>query len=151
MLRFSVLLPTVVGAMVLSSAPPLATWQPHVRLDAPNVWQLPMPAPALREAHGKFEEALMPHLVDGLIAELDAQPIPCTSLETSRGRFFVMRAGSSTNEELRDSSDLAWISVDATARSPAAYCIHCPVPTDAVASCVLRRWRRCEGGIRSSR
>lgn len=81
-------------------------------LNAPNVWQLPVPPAALNTAANIFNEALMPHCRRGLIDELDRLPIPCTRLETPRGRFFVMRGGSSTNEELRGSSDLAWISVD---------------------------------------
>lgn len=81
-------------------------------LDAPNVWQVPMAAAALDEARAVFDEALMPHMRAGLIDELETRPVPCTSLHTERGRFFVMRGGSSTNQELRSSSDLAWISVD---------------------------------------
>lgn len=56
----------------------------------------------------------MPRLVeDDLIAELDKQLIPCTEIDGGEhGSFFVMRGGSSTNEALRDSSDLSWISVN---------------------------------------
>jgi len=83
-------------------------WQ----FDAPNVWQLQVPLSALARAHSIFEEALMPRLVDGLIADIDTQPLPCAALDTKCGQFFAMRAGSSTNHILRDSSDLAWISVN---------------------------------------
>ena len=55
----------------------------------------------------------MPPLVnDRLIAKLNEQLVGCAELETPRGQFFVMRGGSSTNEALRDSSDLSWISVN---------------------------------------
>jgi len=81
-------------------------------LDAPHVHTLPMPPAALARAHDIFEDALMPHLMDGLIEKLNDKFISCCELDTPHGQFFVMRAGSSTNEALRDSSDLAWISVN---------------------------------------
>jgi hypothetical protein len=82
-------------------------------IDAPHVWQHPIPAPTLERARSIFEDVLMPQLVeDGLISELEKKPIPCTELDTAKGSYFVMRGGSSTNEKLRDSSDLSWISVN---------------------------------------
>ena len=55
----------------------------------------------------------MPALRDDLIAKLDEQPLPCTALaHREHGRYFVMSAGSSTDENKRNSSDLSWISVD---------------------------------------
>ena len=67
----------------------------------------------MRKACRIFNEALLPHLQDGLIERLDEQFIPCTALpHAEHGRYFVMKAGSSTNEKLVKSSDLAWISVD---------------------------------------
>lgn len=82
-------------------------------LNAPNVWQIPVPPHALQRAQTIFNEALLPHLRDGLIESLDRQLVPCAPLHGSEhGNFFVMRAGSSTNAELTDSSDLAWVSVD---------------------------------------
>ena len=93
--------------------PALASWTPQVRVAAPNLWQLPVPAAALQRARGIFEEALMHLFLDGLVAELDAQFVPCKELRTGHGHsFFAMRGGSSTNQALRDSSDLAWVSVN---------------------------------------
>ena len=86
--------------------------QMMTQLDAPHVHTLPVPAAALARAHDIFEDALMPLLVDGLIERLNQQLVPCVELDTRQGKFFVMRGGSSTNEALRDSSDLAWISVN---------------------------------------
>lgn len=91
--------------------PAVAHRNPHLS-GAPNVWCMPLPKASIGEARDIFNEALRPLLLDGLISELDKQHVPCRELVTSRGKFFAMRAGSSTNEELRSSSDLAWISVD---------------------------------------
>ena len=100
----------MLSAALTGAAP--APLHHHPILRAPNVWTLPLPEPALAAAKSVFD-ALLPHLEAGLIEDLDKQPIPCTSLDAAQyGRYFVMRAGSSTNEALRDSSDLSWISVD---------------------------------------
>ena len=46
----------------------------------------------------------MPRLVeDDLIAELGKQPIPCAAVDGGEhGQFFVMRGGSSTDEDKRN-------------------------------------------------
>ena len=87
-------------------------WAPHTLIDAPHLWQLPVPQSALSQVRNIFEDALMPLLVNGLIAQLEQKSVPCAELDTERGQFFIMRGGSSTNEALRDSSDLSWISVN---------------------------------------
>ena len=78
----------------------------------PNVWLLPLPEKTLSAAKAIFDEALAPHLAAGMIEELATQPIPYRQLDGPRGRFFCMRAGSSTDEKKAALSDLAWISVD---------------------------------------
>ena len=94
----------VAGALVTTAAPPAIR---AAAMDAPNAWKIPLPEASMARACQVFDEALLPHLRQGLIAQLDQQPLPCTAIDSVHGRYFVMRAGSSTNEELRDSSDLA--------------------------------------------
>lgn len=91
-----------------------STWKPQVVVDAPNLWQLHVPAPALAEVKRLFDAALLPRLVDdNLIEEIGKRLIACELIDgQEHGNYFVMRGGSSTNEELFDSSDLSWISVD---------------------------------------
>lgn len=85
----------------------------HPTLHAPNVWTLPLSENSVRTASRVFADAILPHLESGIISNLETTRLPCTALQSSEhGRYFVMRAGSSTNERLRDSSDLSWISVD---------------------------------------
>ena len=105
------LLAAAAGASTSSVLPRADALSRHRLAGAPNVWKLPLPEPSLSAACAVFDE-LLPYLEDGLIEELQAEPVPCRAVETRHGRYFVMRAGSSTNEQLRDSSDLAWISVD---------------------------------------
>jgi len=112
----AVLAALATAAVQVTSAPsPTAapSWKPHEVLDAPNLWQVEVPPAVLARARSIFEAALMPQLVDGLIAKLDKQPIPYAEIDAGEhGQFFVMRAGSSTDQSKRDSSDLAWISVN---------------------------------------
>ena len=102
----------MISAVLTSKPASTAPVLVHPGLNAPNVWTLPLPEHSLTAAKNVFD-SLLPYLEAGLMEDLDKQPLPCTSLDAGHyGRYFVMRAGSSTNEELRDSSDLAWISVD---------------------------------------
>lgn len=90
-------------------------------LDAPNVWQLQMPPAALGAARRIFDEAIRPHCTPSALDELETQLLPCRGWQSNEhGRFFIMKAGSSTDASLVWASDLAWVSVD-DARSFAAF------------------------------
>ena len=86
------------GMMALALQTAAAPRQTMTRVNAPHVHTLPVPEAALARAHDIFEDALMPHLVNGLIEKLNRQLVPCAELDTQHGKFFVMRGGSSTNE-----------------------------------------------------
>ena len=111
---FSVLLCGCSAALAVQNIPTFT--QPagihNVALDAPNVLQLQVKKAALTRARDIFDAAVRPHLKAGLIQRLASRKIPCEQLRSPHGNFFVMRAGSSTDETKADSSDLAWVSVD---------------------------------------
>ena len=110
----------------------------------PNVWLLPLPEETLAAAKAIFDEALAPHLAAGMIEELAAQPIPYRQLDGPRGRFFCMRAGSSTDEKKAALSDLAWISVD----DDATFDIFADIFWSSGIAEALRPYIDCDEGVR---
>ena len=110
----------------------------------PNVWLLPLPEKTLAAAKAIFDEALAPHLAAGMIEELATQPIPYRQLDGPRGRFFCMRAGSSTDEKKAALSDLAWISVD----DDATFDTFADIFWSSGIAEALRPYIDCEEGVR---
>ena len=84
----------------------------NAQLNAPNCWQLKVPPAALATATRIFDEACRSECSRAALETLEGQPIPCRGWDTAHGRYFIMKAGSSTDAELVWASDLAWISVD---------------------------------------
>ena len=66
-------MPAALQGMPAASSSASSVWRPHTPVDAPHLWQLPVPPHAIAEAREIFEEALMPELVGGLIARLERQ------------------------------------------------------------------------------